>query len=91
VADKEEFSRLARRTALMSLAFAAALVFGIILLAGGDWIPGTIIVVAAIVGVAVQIPAIRKLCSEGPAPSPRPPSGRARESDLPDTMPRPQP
>lgn len=69
MADKAAFSRLVRRTALMTVTFAAALVFGVILLATGDWIPGGIIVVAALVGLAVQVPAIRKLCSDGPPPS----------------------
>jgi hypothetical protein len=32
-------------------------------LAGGDWIPGAIIVAAALVGLARQIPLIRKLCT----------------------------
>jgi hypothetical protein len=67
--EKEEFNRQVRRTAFMTVGLAAALVFGIIVLAGGDWIPGGIIVAASLVGLARQIPIITKLCS-GPAPSP---------------------
>jgi predicted NAD/FAD-dependent oxidoreductase len=54
----------------MAGAFVAALVFGIILLADGDWIPGGIIVGATLLGLAVQIPVIRKLCSVGASSSP---------------------
>jgi hypothetical protein len=43
--------------------------FGIILLAIGDWIPGVINVASAVVGLAVQIPEIRS-CA---APNCRPP------------------
>ncbi len=68
--NREEFSHQVRRTAIMTLAFAAALVFGIILLASSDWIPGGIIAAAAVVGLVVQIPAIRKLCSTKPPPAP---------------------
>jgi hypothetical protein len=53
----------------MTVAFVVGLVFGIILLADGDWIPGGIIVAAGLIGLDVQIPLIRKLCSGGPAPS----------------------
>jgi hypothetical protein len=42
------------------------LAFGVILLAGGDWIPGGIIVAATLIGLAVEIPVIAKLCA-GPA------------------------
>ncbi len=66
----EDFKRRVRRTALITVALSAALVFGIIVLAGGDWIPGGITVVAALVGLARQIPVIRDLCSEEPASSP---------------------
>jgi uncharacterized membrane protein YjjP (DUF1212 family) len=58
-----QFKHQARRTALLTLAFAAGLVFGVILLANGDWMPGAIIVAASGVGLAVEIPVIRKLCS----------------------------
>ena len=36
----------------------------------GDWIPGGIIVAAAVVGLAAEIPVIRKLCSTDWPPSP---------------------
>ena len=45
---KEDFKRRAWRTALLTVGLLAALIFGAIVLAGGDWIPGTIIVVAMI-------------------------------------------
>jgi hypothetical protein len=32
-------------------------------LAGGDWIPGSITVVAALAGLARQVPVIRDLCA----------------------------
>jgi hypothetical protein len=67
---ESSFNRLVRRTAFMSVAFLAGLAFGIILLVGRDWIPGGIIVAATLVGLAAQIPVIRRLCSEGPAPTP---------------------
>ena len=64
--DTAEFDRRVRRTALITVALFAALVFGIIVLAGGDWLPGAITVVAALVGLARQAPVIRELCSEPP-------------------------
>ena len=75
--DKEDFKHQVRRTAIMTLAFAAGMVFGIILLATGDWIPGGILVAATVIGLAVEIPVIRKLCSTDPtrsAPGSRPAS-----------------
>ena len=66
----EDFNRRVRFTALITVALSAALVFGIVVLAGGDWFPGAIIVVAALIGLARQIPVIWGLCSEGPAFSP---------------------
>ncbi len=66
--DKEDFNRQVRRTALLAVALVAALVFGVIVLAEGDWIPGGIIVASALIGLARQIPGIRKLCGAGPAP-----------------------
>ncbi len=70
MSGKEDFNRQVRQTALTTVAFAAGLVFGIILLVNGDWIPGGIIVAAVVVGVAVQVPVIRKLCSGGPTTTP---------------------
>jgi hypothetical protein len=59
VADKAHFDRQVRRTAFMTVALLAALVFGIVVLVGGDWIPGGIIVAATLIGLAKQIPVIR--------------------------------
>ena len=70
MADKADFNHQVRLTAVLTLALLAALVFGIVVLVGGDWIPGGITVVAALIGLARQIPVIRKLCSGGVAPSP---------------------
>ena len=61
--DAQQFNRQVRRTAVTTLALIFALLFGIIVLAGGDWIPGGIIVAAALVGLTRQIPLIRKLCT----------------------------
>lgn len=61
----EDFTRRAWRTALLSVALLATLVFGIIVLAGSDWIPGSIIVGASLVGLARQIPVIKELCEGG--------------------------
>jgi len=69
VTAKENFNRRVWRTALLTVGLLAALIFGIIVLAGSDWIPGTIIVAASLIGLAGQIPIIAKLCS-GAAPSP---------------------
>lgn len=70
MADKQEFDRQVRRTAFLTVGLAAALVFGIIVLVSGDWIPATIIVVAALIGLARQVPVIRRLCSDERRPSP---------------------
>ena len=51
---------LSWRPVLMILGLAAALVFGILVLAGGDWLPGTIIVAASVVGLAGQAQVIRR-------------------------------
>ena len=66
---KEDFNRRVWRTALLTVGLLAALIFGLIVLAGGDWIPGVIIVVASLFGLAAQIRIIARLCS-GAAPSP---------------------
>ena len=70
---KDEFDRQVRLTALLTVGLLAALIFGIIVLAGGDWIPGTIIVAASLIGLAHQIPAINRLCRQAP---PSPPHGK---------------
>jgi hypothetical protein len=61
---KEDFSRRVWRTAFLAVGLLAALTFGAIVLAGGDWIPGAIIVVASLIGLAREIPIIARLCSE---------------------------
>ena len=61
--NREDFNRQVRRTAIITVALVACLVFGIIVLANNDWIPGGIIVAATVVGLAREIPLIRKLCS----------------------------
>ena len=66
---KDDFNRQVRRTALLTVALLAALGFGIIVLAGGDRIPGTFIVASSLIGLASQIPVINKLCRHAP-PSP---------------------
>jgi hypothetical protein len=70
VTTKEDFSRRVWRTALLVVGLLAALTFAAIVLAGGDWLPGAIIVVASLIGLARQIPIIARLCSEA-APSSR--------------------
>ena len=70
---KEEFNKQLRLTALLTVALLAALIFGIFVLAGGDWIPGTVIVAASLIGLARQIPVINKLCRQAP---PSPPHGK---------------
>src|SRR5689334_14120260 len=76
---KQDFSRRVWRTALLTVGLLATLIFGIIVLAGSDWIPGAIIVAASLIGLAKQIPIVRELCS-GAAPSPPhgKPTGRRR-------------
>ena len=39
---KDDFDRQVRVVALLTMALLAAFIFGIIVLAGGDWIPGTL-------------------------------------------------
>jgi hypothetical protein len=73
VTAKDEFNRQVRQTALLTVALLAALIFGIIVLAGGDWIPGTLIVAASLIALVRQIPIINKLCNRAP---PSPPHGK---------------
>lgn len=68
--DREGFNREVRRTAFLTVGLMGALVFGIIVLVTGDWIPGTVIVVATLIGLANQVPIIRRLCSDESSPSP---------------------
>ena len=71
MAAKEEFNRQVRLTALLAVGLLATLIFGIIVLAGGDWLPGTLIVAASLIGLARQIPVINKLCRQTPPAPPR--------------------
>ncbi len=43
------------RTVFLVIALSAALIFGITVLVGGDWLPGVVIVASAIVGLAAQL------------------------------------
>jgi hypothetical protein len=61
MADNPSLNHQVRQAALITVAIVFALVFGIIVLVTGDWFPGAIIVVAALVGLGVQIPVISKL------------------------------
>ena len=70
MAAKEEFNRQVRLAAFLTVGLVAVLVFGLIVLVTGDWIPGTIIVMAALVGLAKQVPVIRRLCGDESTPSP---------------------
>jgi hypothetical protein len=72
VTAKNEFNRQVRLTALLTVGLLAALIFGIVVLAGGDWIPGAVIVAASLIGLARQIPVINRLCRRAP---PSPPHG----------------
>ena len=64
----QDFTRRIWRTALLTLGLLAALVFGIVVLVGGDWIPGAIIVAASLVGLAGQVRIIARLCNGTPPP-----------------------
>lgn len=67
---KKDFARQVRRTTVLTVGLVAALVFGIVLIVvDGDWIPGGIAVIAALIGLTQQIPVIRRLCGEGPPSS----------------------
>lgn len=70
MANQHDFNNHVWRTAILSVALGACLVFGIIVLAGGDWLPGAIIVTASTVGLGRQVPVIRRLCGNGYAASP---------------------
>jgi hypothetical protein len=67
---EDDLTRRVWRTALLTVGLLAAIIFGIVVLVGGDWIPGAIIVAAGLVGLAGQIPIIARLCN-GAAPPPR--------------------
>ncbi len=78
VLGNADFNRRVRRTAVITVALLAALVFGIVVLVGGDWIPGGITVMAALIGLVRQVPVVRDLCSEEPASSPLQPPDPTR-------------
>jgi hypothetical protein len=58
----EQFNHQVWRTATTTVALAACLVFGIFVLASGDWLPGGILVAASTVGLAREMPVVRRLC-----------------------------
>ncbi len=72
---REDFTRQVWRTALLTVGLLAALVFGIAVLVGGDWIPGAVIVAASAAGLAGQVPVIARLCNGATPPSHRTPNG----------------
>jgi len=55
VTAKKDFNRRVWRTGLLTVGLVAALIFGITVLAGSDWIPGGIIVAASLIGLIGQI------------------------------------
>ena len=57
---KTDFNRRVWRTTFLTVGLLAAFIFGIIVLAGGDWIPGAIIVAASLIGLAHADPGHRK-------------------------------
>jgi len=61
VTAKDEFTRQVRQTALLTVALMSALIFGSVVLAGGDWIPGALIVGASAIGLVRQVPIINRL------------------------------
>lgn len=65
-----DFNHQVWQTAIITVALGACFVFGIVVLASADWLPGGIIVAASSVGLARQVPVIRKLCRPGYAASP---------------------
>ena len=69
MANHQGFNRQVWRAAIMTVGLAACLVFGIVVLASGDWLPGAIIVAASAVGLANEVPVIRRLCRTGYASS----------------------
>lgn len=70
MANRHNFNHQVRQAAIITVALGACLIFGIVVLASGDWLPGGIIVAASTVGLARQIPIIRNLCSAGSQASP---------------------
>jgi hypothetical protein len=68
--NNPDFKREVWRTPIITVALGACLIFGIIVLSGGDWLPGGIIIAASTVGLAGEVPIIRKLRSNGYVASP---------------------
>lgn len=68
---KDTFHHQVRVTAFLTVGLLAALTFGILVLAGGDWIPGTIIVAASLVGLIRQVPVLVRLLRQQPPTSPQ--------------------
>jgi len=66
----EQLKRQIRLTAFLAVGLFGCLVFGIVLLTTGDWIPGTVIVVASGIGLGRQAPLIHKLCTGSTTPPP---------------------
>jgi hypothetical protein len=69
--DQHDFNHQVWQTAIITLALAFCLAFGIVVLVSGDWLPGGIIVGASTVGIARQFLVIRKLRSAGYVASPQ--------------------
>lgn len=65
MANHHNFNHQVRRAAILAVALADCLIFGIIVVVGGDWLPGGVIVGASTIGLAREIPVIRRLCSTG--------------------------
>jgi hypothetical protein len=65
----EALRRRIIRAVAGTVAYLAFVVFGILLILDGDWVPGSLILGAGLVGWAVLVPIIGGLCREGPAPS----------------------
>lgn len=63
MADRHNFNQQVWRAVIISIALGACLIFGIIVLISGDWLPGGIIAAASTAGLAREVPIIRKLCS----------------------------
>lgn len=68
--NQHNFNHQVWQTAAITVALGACLIFGIVVLASGDWLPGGIIVAASSAGLAREVPVIRKLCNSGSAASP---------------------
>ena len=68
MADNRDFNRQVRRTASLTLALVGFIVFGVLVLADGDWIPGWIIVAAALVGLGRQFRRFASFAAKVPRP-----------------------